>query len=223
MYGHEGAARAITTRFTTRLPAWLTTIREEQHLTPQQLADPTQIRPYFQPDYTFDQYPAISITELDTPTGLAGARGLNQDQEWTTYTYRYPFRIWVYVRGTTYGDVELQLKRYLTAMRQTVLENLILTDTDDAVARFEPDTLSENFFPPDEDTRQVLGAGFLGVVLQAEELLTNPTDRPTPPTPERFNITTTIGARDRVTGHGVGHQPGPTLTTSTGFLDNPYT
>ena len=224
MYGHEGAARALTDRFTARLPAWLSTIRDERGLTANQLADPHQIRPYFQPDYTFDRYPAISITELDTPSGLAGSRGLTQDKEFTTYTYRYPFRVWVYVRGTTYGDVELQLKRYLTAMRQTILEDLILTDEDNTVARFEPDTVSENFFPPDEDARVVLGAGFVGVVLQAEEVLTTPIDRPKDKTVGPFTITTSLGVKDRDTNQGVAHTPGPTIhSPGTGFLDdNPF-
>lgn len=215
MYGHEGAARDLTARIERRLPHRLASIRHERDATIAQLPDPGIVRPYFLPDADITKFPAILVTELDTPTGLTGSRGVTADTAYTIYSYRYPFRIWVYTRGKTYGGVELQLKRYLTGVRETILENLLLTDTDQASVEFDPTTLTENFYGPGEDaTRQVLGAAFIGVVLNSEEIVNRAHGDPAPADGGPFTIRTFIGARDRETGGGVGYRENPDIITS---------
>lgn len=215
MYGHEGASRDLTARIENRLHRRLASIRHEHQATTRQLPDPAIIRPYFLPDADTTKFPAVMITELDTPTGLTGSRGVTAETAYTVYSYRYPFRIWVYIRGTSYGAVELQLKRYLTGLRETILENLLLTDTDQASVKFDPSTLTENFYGPAEDTtRQVLGAGFVGVVLDSDELVNPAHGDPTPTDGGPYTIRTLIGARDRATGEGTGYRENPEVTTS---------
>lgn len=174
MYGHEGAARDLTDRLIDRLPIWVQDIRTKRGATAEQLPHVTRVRPHFVPDLDVDRYPYISVTELDTPVGLTGSRGVQNAVPYSTFTYRYPFRIWVYVQGRTHGDTELQLKRYLTAIRTALLENLVLTDTNNASVYLDAETISENFFGPDENARDTLGAGFVGVVLVSTEVLTPP-------------------------------------------------
>lgn len=187
LYGHEGVARDLTDLMTARLPHWIATLRTERGATLEQLPDPALVKPYFVPQLDVGKYPAFIITELDTPTGVTGSRGISNGTPYTTYGYNYPFRVWVYVRGTTYGDVELQLKRYLTAIRATLLENVILASTATHYAEFNPDTIASVFMTPDEDARSALGAGYVGVVVKTDEATNRPNLEP-------FTIDHGIGA-----------------------------
>jgi hypothetical protein len=172
MYGHEGIVRDLKRRLEQRLPARLNSIRVERGSNLRALPNPAQILGHFIPDIDVDQYPTIAVTELDTPTGLTGAREIQQGMQADAFVYRYPVRIFVHVRSVDYGITELQLKRYLTAVRETILENRILTETDEAYVTFDPSTLREVFDGPIEaDERQILGVGFVGVVLESTELI----------------------------------------------------
>lgn len=172
MYGHEGVSRDLKRRVEARLPARLATMRADKGAPLEAIPNPAQVLPYFLPDIDIGHYPTVCITELDTPTGLTGAREVRQGTRFDSYVYRYPFRIWVYVRSVDYGITELMLKRYLTAVREVVLENRVLTDTDAAHVIFDPETLSENFDAPmEDDARQMLGVGFVGVVLESTEII----------------------------------------------------
>lgn len=213
MYGHEGVARDLKRRMQERVPARLSVMRTEKAATAEQLPDPKTVKPHFVPDLDIGRYPAICVTELDTPTGLTGSRGLSQQMAYTAYTYRYPFRIFVYVTGHDYGDVELLLKRYLTAMREALLEDTILTDSAAAVVQIDATTLTENFYPIEEGARGMLGAGFIGVVLESEEVINAVTLEGTPATPEEgpYTIAADIGRLpDDSSGPGVDHEPFPT-------------
>lgn len=212
MHGHEGVARDLKRRMETRLPPHLAAIRLERGATPAQLPDPRRVRPHFIPDLDVDDYPAVCVTELDTPTGLTGSRGITPSMAYTAYTYRYPFRIFVYVMGKDYGDVELQLKRYLTAMRMCLLEDLTLTSTDMAQVSIDAGTLTENFFPPDEDARGALGAGYLAVVMESVEVINVVAIDGTPVPVEEgpYTIHADIGRLpDDSSGPGTGHEPIP--------------
>lgn len=202
MYGHEGASRDLTDRMLTRLPARLASIRIEKTATRGQLPDPGLVKPHFVPDIDSSQYPAICITELDTPTGLTGSRGVVSDMQYDVFTYRYPFRIWVYVMGKTYGDTELLLKRYLTAVRESLLENRVLTDTDEASVTIDAATITEAFDVPDETARQVLGVGYVGVVLESTEVINAVLTTGGAAAIEPYTIISSIGALDPAT-------PGP--------------
>lgn len=172
MYGHEGVSRDLKRRIEQRLPVRLATMRAQKGVGLEQIPNPAQVLPYFLPYVDIGHYPTVCVTELDTPTGMSGAREVKQGTRFDTYRYRYPFRIWVYVMSVDYGITELMLKRYLTALREVILENRILTDTDDAHVTFDPETLSENFDSPmEDDARQMLGAGFIGVILESTEVI----------------------------------------------------
>lgn len=216
MYGHEGVSRDLKRRMESRVPAHLAAIRLERGATTTQLPDPRRVKPHFIPDLDVDDYPAICVTELDTPTGLTGSRGIHAQMAYTSYTYRYPFRVFVYVMGATYGDVELQLKRYLTAMRMALLEDLTLTATDQATVIIDATTVTENFFPPDEDSRSALGAGYLAVVLESEEVINVVGEDGTPAPVEEgpYAIHADLGRLpDDSSGPGVGHEPLPDWLT----------
>lgn len=209
MYGHEGVARDLKRRMETRVPARLNATRIAKGATLAQLPNPVHVRPHFIPNLDVDDYPAICVTELDTPTGLTGARGVHQEMAFTSYIYRYPFRVFVYVRGADYGDTELQLKRYLTAMRESLLENTVLTNNDDAVVHIDPSTITENFYPPEEDATKVLGAGYLGVVLESEEIINTVTTEGTAAAQEEgpYDVQPEIGRLPDDGTPGVGHEP----------------
>lgn len=215
MYGHEGAARDLKRRMAERVPAHLAAIRRERGATLAQLPDPALVKAHFVASLDVDDYPAICVTELDTPTGLTGSRGISQQMAYTAYTYRYPFRVFVYVRGQDYGDTELKLKRYLTAMRMALLEDLMLTATDQATVAVDVGTITENFFQPDEDARSALGAGYLAVVLESEEVINAVAVDGTPlPTEEGpYTIHADVGRLPEDSSTGVGHEPVPDWLT----------
>lgn len=172
MYGHEGVTRDFKRRLEERLPARLNAIRVERNATLRALPNPHAVLPHFLPDIDVDGFPTLCITELDTPSGLSGARTVRSGVRADSYVYRYPFRVWFYVRSVDYGITELQLKRYMTAIREVILENRVLTHNEQAHVVFDPETLSENFDTPGEDeARQVLGVGFIGVVLESTEVI----------------------------------------------------
>lgn len=172
MYGHEGVTRDLKRRLEQRLPVVLNTIRLDRSATLRALPNPVRVYPHFMPDIDVDGYPSLCITELDTPTGLTGARAVRQGIQADSYVYNYPFRIWFYVMASEYGEVELQLKRYMTAVRMVILENRVLTHNAEAHVTFDPETLSENFDQSAEDeNRMILGAGFVGVVLESTEVI----------------------------------------------------
>lgn len=172
MYGHEGVSRDLKRRIAERLPARLEMMRAHRSIPRWDLPDPVQVLPYFLPDIDIDSYPTICITELDTPSGLTGARAMRQGFSYDAFTYRYPSRIFCYLKAETYGAAELQLKRYLTAIREVLLENRVLTDTDEAYVFFDTETVTEDFDSPLEDeARAVLAAGFVGVVMESTEVI----------------------------------------------------
>lgn len=172
MYGHEGVTRDLKRRLEDRLPARLNAMRIARGATLAALPNPARIIPHFLPDIDIDSYPTVALTELDTPTGLTGAREIQQGMQFDAFVYRYPIRIFVYVRSADYGITELQLKRYLTAVREVILENRILTENEEAYVTLDPSTLSENFDSPvEEDARQVLGVGWVGVVMESTEAI----------------------------------------------------
>lgn len=208
MYGHEGASRDLTRRMKSRLPARLASIRIEKTATVEQLPNPGLVRPHFVPDLDLTDYPAICITELDTPSGLTGSRGITSDMQYDQYTYRYPFRIWVYIMGKTYGDTELLLKRYLTAVRESLLEDRVLADTDEASVIIDASTIVEAFDVPDETATQVLGVGYVGLVLESTEVINAIfTGAATDGTIEPYTIISTIGAYDERTPGIEGEEP----------------
>lgn len=220
MYGHEGVVRDLKHRLEARLPARLNAIRIEKATNLRALPNPAQILGHFIPDVDVDQYPTIAVTELDTPSGLTGAREVEQGMQADAFVYRYPVRIFVHVRGVDYGITELQLKRYLTAVRETMLENRILTDNDQAYVTIDPNTLRAVFDGPlEDDTRQVLGVGFVGVVLESTELINKvpstidtgdlPTaDGPYAPSYTVDEIEAEVGHTDRQHG-GIAGTPTP--------------
>lgn len=204
MYGHEGVTRDLLARVRERTPAWLGDIRYRAGLSTGQLLPPVSVTPYFVPQYDLDDYPAISITELDTPTGLTGSRGVTADASYNVYVYNYPFRIFIYVQGHDYGDTELQLKRYLTAVRSALLEDVVLTANDQAHVTIQTESLTEAFYAPDESANQILGAGFVGVILRSEETIGYVHNEPDPNDAGPFEIRTQLGRIDEDTGRPVG-------------------
>lgn len=203
MYGHEGVTRDLRRRLLDKLPKHLNAIRIDRGSNLTALPNPAQILPHFIPDIDVDSYPTVAISELDTPSGLTGAREVRQGSRFDSYVYRYPFRIWIYVKGVDYGITELQLKRYMTAVRTVILENRVLTDTDDAHVFFDAETLSENFDAAMEDpNRQVLGVGFIGVVLESAEAINHVTTDPRADLPTDIDGAVTI--LDRFTGQPTG-------------------
>lgn len=203
MYGHEGVTRDLRRRLLDKLPDHLNAIRVSRTATLGTLPNPTQILPHFIPDIDVDSYPTVAISELDTPNGLTGAREVRQGTRFDSYVYRYPFRIWIYVRSVGYGITELQLKRYMTALRTVILENRVLVDNDDAHVTFDPETLTENFDAAMEDAnRQVLGVGFIGVVLESAESINLTVDDPRADLPTDIDGAVTV--LDRFTGVPTG-------------------
>lgn len=203
MYGHEGVTRDLRRRILNKLPDHLNAIRVSRNATLTALPNPARVLPHFVPDIDVDEYPTVAISELDTPNGLTGAREVRQGTRFDSYVYRYPFRIWVFVRGVDYGITELQLKRYMTALRTVILENRVLTDTDDAHVFFDAETLTENFDAAMEDpNRQVLGVGFIGVVLESAEAINYVTTDPRADLPTDIDGAVTI--TDRFTGVPTG-------------------
>lgn len=202
MYGHEGVTRDLKRRLEARLPLHLAGIRTEKVVTTAALPDPVRVYPHFMPDVDVDGYPAVCVTELDTPTGLSGAREVRQGTRFDSYVYRYPFRIWFYVRGVDYGITELQLKRYMTAIRTVLLENRVLTHTEDAYVTIDPETLTEDFDQSTEENAQVLGAGFVGVILESVEIINITVRDPRADLPTDIDGTVTV--LDRFTDEPTG-------------------
>lgn len=201
MHGHEGVARDIKRRFEARLPVRLELIRRGRAATTRQLPDPVSVLPYYVPDVDVDGYPVVTITELETPAGMSGTRTIRQGIGQDAFVYRYPFRIFVYLLAETYGGAELMLKRYLTAMREVLLEDRIITDTDEAYVVVDLETITENFDSPiEDDARQVLAAGFIGVVLESTELINRVDLDPD----LRLRVVGGVSATERFTGEPTG-------------------
>jgi hypothetical protein len=199
VYGHEGISRDLRRRVLERLPARLAMIRAATGATVWELPDPVQVIPYFLPDIDVEAYPTICLTELDTPAGLTGARQMRRGTSYDAFVYRYPARIFAYLMTENYGVGELQLKRYLTAIREVILENRVLADTDSAYVTFDPETITEDFDSPLEDeARQVLAAGYVGVVMESTEIV----NRSGPG--GDLEITGSVAAMDRTTGERTG-------------------
>lgn len=204
MYGHEGVTRDLRRRLLSKLPAHLNAIRIERNAPLAELPNPAQVLSHFIPHIDITSYPTVAISELDTPNGLTGAREVRQGTRFDSYVYRYPFRIWIHVRGVDYGITELTLKRYMTAIRTVILENRVLVDNDDAHVTFDPETLSENFDAAMEDAnRQIFGVGFIGVVLESSESINLVTTDPRSDLPTDIDGLVTV--TDRFTGEPTGH------------------
>lgn len=210
MYGHEGVARDLKRRLETRLPVRLGMARATRDLTHWELPNPIQVLPYFDPDIDVDNFPTVAVTELDTPNGLTGARVVRQGLRHDAFVYRYPNRIVVYLMGEHYGQLELQLKRYLTVIREVLLEDRVLTDTDAAYVIIDAETITEDFDSPLEDeARQILATGFVGVVLESTEVI----DRDTL-MGEALPVVGEVHAADRFTGEPTG-APSPIVGEET--------
>jgi hypothetical protein len=203
VYGHARVSRDLKRRVEARLPARLAAIRADSGDTLAALPDPAKVLPYFLPYIDIGSYPTICITELDTPTGLSGAQKVRQGTRFDSYVYRYPFRMWVYLRGVDYGITEMMLKNYLTGMREVLLENRVLTHNDDAHVTIDPTTISENFDSPMENAaRQILGVGFIGVILESTEVINLTTVDPRAELPT--DIDGTVSVLDRFTNTPTG-------------------
>lgn len=217
MYGHEMVSRDLKRRMEDRLPHTLRYLRWKREATLEALPNPALVIPYYLPDVDVDAYPTVCVTELDTPTGLTGSRGIDQGMEYDLYTYRYPFRVFVHVRGQDFGHTELVLKRYLTAMRMVLLENVILTDHEDAHVSVLPNTITEAFDTAyEDDARQIMATGWVGVVLESMEPI-NAVAIPGDDGPEsaRFTIHAGVGAlAEDGTGAGREDIPGGPISTS---------
>lgn len=123
MIGPEGAAQALTEQLEAQLPAKLAELRTRLTVEEADLPDPGLVEPHDRIRRPIEAYPAVlvlvtglgSLTPVDRPDSLP--------EVWVA---RYPFRIYLWLRGEYEDATDLLRKRYVLAVREVLLARRVL-------------------------------------------------------------------------------------------------
>lgn len=175
MLGAEGITRLLLGRLYDRLPKEVEVVREDAGAAERDLPPIAVMRPYVPDVATIESWPSVFVTFVETnPVGSGSARletsGVTADE----YQYRYRNRAYVFARGETQPETDLRLKRYLLALRQSLIRHKALTEfgSEGPHARIESvirETMSDVGLDP--ESKRFIGGAYIEVDVIATESL----------------------------------------------------
>lgn len=180
MLGHEGVVRALTVRLRERLPQQVATLRAELGVDVRALPDVPagQIHPTEVDVVSKGRFPVFMVTQ--DGTGIQqSTRQVEAGPDFDEYEFRYRCRITFYATGDSPEATEVQRKRLLLALRQTVLSDRILHSEGGESAVVDHGYLREQFSDLAQDgSGTLLGGAYLELeILTTERLQYAPGDR----------------------------------------------
>lgn len=177
--GAEGVSTAIVTKLREHAPAKITQLRARYGADTATLPMPASLHSTAKDTLSIEEYPAIVCTTVDT-TGRIGNRQLSSDGEFDVYQYKYRMRVFVFVTGADTEDTDLLRKRFVLAVREILLTNLILVDGAGQYALMDPNTIKESYSDvAKNDAEQLFAAAYLEFeVTTAESLASFPVTHP---------------------------------------------
>lgn len=180
MLGHEGVVRALTIRLRERLPQMVAQLRAEVGADLFDLPNipPEQIHPSEVDAVGKGLFPVFMVTQ--DGTGLQqSTRQVDVFADHDEYQFRYRCRVMLWATGDSPEETELQRKRLLLALRQTVLADRILYDNDGESAVVDHGYMREQFSVLAKDGMGKLLAGaYLEIEVVANEILQHNTGGP---------------------------------------------
>lgn len=199
MLGAEGISRALFRRVRDVLPGRLALMRAATGATLHQLPDPAQLEPDEVDVASIEKFPLVFCYVPDT-TGKLDSRQTDMTADYDEYSYRYNVQIYAYVVGDDYRATSLQMKRYVLALRETMLVDKGIHPEDDGgnYAEIDPATMRESYSTVGQAASKKLIAGaFLDFQIVSHERL----DSIFPATPID-HVETNLTAQ-RATGSGI--------------------
>lgn len=175
MLGAEGVSSAIIQKIRDNAEGKIAQLRARYGAAADVLPMPAALYTTDQDVLSIENYPAIICTTVDT-TGRIGNRQLSSDGEVDVYQYKYRMRVFVYVTGHDYTDTDLLRKRFVLALREILLTNLILVDEAGQYALMEPNSVKESYSDVASNAAsQLLAGAYLELeVTTAESLAAYP-------------------------------------------------
>lgn len=173
MLGHEGVVRALTVRLRERLPQMVAQLRAELQVDLPGLPDipPEQIHPSEVDAVSKGYFPVFMVSQ--DGTGLQqSTRQVDVFADHDEYEFRYRCRIVFYATGDSPERTEVQRKRLLLALRQTVLSDRILYDEGGEHAYIDHGYMREQFSELAQDgTGKLLAGAYLEIEIVTNEIL----------------------------------------------------
>lgn len=169
--GAEGVSTAIVKKIRAHAPGKITQLRTRYKADKATLPMPASLYSTDKDVLSIEAYPTIICTTVDT-TGRIGNRQLSSDGEVDEYQYKYRMRIFVYVTGTDHADTDLLRKRFVLAVKEILLTNLILVDGDGQYALMEPNSIKESYSDVGaNEAKQLLAGAYLEFEVTTSESL----------------------------------------------------
>lgn len=177
MLGPEGTAELARTWLAAVLPARLTAIAVRLGLEPGELPAPALVAAYDRARLAVEEWPAV-VVEVEN---LRSLELVDLDGTAELYRSRYAARLYVWVRGDSYADVDLTRKRYTLAVREVCLANKTLGPfrvagaAVDAPLAVDPGSIRESLSPElGDDTGRTIAAAYVELDLLTLERLDGP-------------------------------------------------
>lgn len=178
MLGPEGTAELARTWLAAALPARLAAIATRLNVPAGTLPPPSTVAAYDRARLAVEEWPAV-VVEVENLRKLELIDVVDQAGE--LYRTTYAARLYVWVRGDGYAEVDLVRKRYTLAVREVCLANKSLrpfrigTAVDNAPIAVDPASIRESLSPElTDDTGRTIAGAFLDLDLITLELLTGP-------------------------------------------------
>ena len=171
MLGAEGVSTAIVEKIRAHAPAKITQLRARYSADAATIPMPASLHSTSKDTLSIEEYPAIVCTTVDT-TGRLGNRQLSSDGEFDVFQYKYRMRMFVFVTGPGTEATDLLRKRYVLAVREILLTNIIFVDAGGQYAELDPNTIKESYSEVAEnDDKQLFAAAYLEFEITTAESL----------------------------------------------------
>lgn len=167
MLGAEGITRLLLGRLYERLPKEVEAVRESVGAGESELPMIAVMRPFVPDVATIESWPSVYVTFVETnPVGSGSARLETSGAVADEYQYRYRNRAYVFARGESQSQTDLRLKRYLLALRQSLIRHKALTEfgSEGPHARIESvirETMSDVGLDP--ESKRYIGGAYIEV------------------------------------------------------------
>ncbi|QIN94341.1 hypothetical protein SEA_ABBA_12 [Arthrobacter phage Abba] len=160
MLGAEGISRALFRRVRDSMPGRLAMLRARYGATIHQLPDLATLEPDEVDVASIEKFPLVFVFLPDT-TGKLDSRQTDMTAGYDEYSYRYNVQLYAYVVGDDYKATSLQMKRYVLALRETMLADKQIIPEDDAgdYAEIDPSTVRESYSQVGQGVSKKLIAG----------------------------------------------------------------
>jgi hypothetical protein len=178
MLGPEGVADAVVNRLRTQFPAKLAQFRNRYNATVMELPDMRDIFDVEQDLRSIDMFPCIFVIETETD-GKVSNQQIDMDSFGDEYFFRYRMRAFIWMVGEDTAYVARAIRRYILAVREILLANKILHDSEGQQALVDPETIRESVGDMAVDDAGLrLGMAFVEFEVMTQEAITTYPERP---------------------------------------------